>query len=136
MLYNKVSKMLQDPLADTLSTIKNAERVGKNECVTHASKMIKSVLKIMQEHGYIGSFELIENGRGGKFRIELKGRVIDANVIKPRYSVKVDEFEKWEKRFLPARDIGLLILSTPKGLMDHKKAKQSHLGGRLISFVY
>lgn len=128
--------MLQDPLADTLSTIKNAERVGKDECVTRASKLIKSVLKIMQEHDYIGSFEFVDDGKGGKFRIELKGKVINTNVIKPRSSVKVDEFEKWEKRFLPARDIGLLILSTPKGVIDHKRAKQLHVGGRLISFVY
>lgn len=128
--------MLQDPLADALSTIKNAERVGKNECVIRASKLIKSILKIMQENDYIGSFEFIDNGKGGKFRVELKGKIVNTNVIKPRFSIKVDEFEKWEKRFLPARDIGLLILSTPKGVMDHKKAKQLHVGGKLISFVY
>jgi len=129
-------KMLQDRLADTLSTIKNAERVGKKECLTSASKIIKSVLKIMQEHGYIGAFEYIDDGRGGKFKIDIKGKIIDCNVIKPRHSVIVEYFEKWEKRFLPAREFGLLILSTSKGIMDHKKAKQLHIGGRLIAFVY
>lgn len=128
--------MLHDQLADMLSTIKNAERVGKNSCVTHASKVIKSILQIMQAHDYIGAFEFIDDGRGGKFKIELKGKVIDCNIIKPRYSVKVDEFEKWEKRYLPAREFGLLILSTSKGIIEHKKAKQMKIGGKLLAYVY
>jgi len=128
--------MLHDSLADMLSTIKNAERVGKKSCVTRASKVIKSILQIMQEQGYIGAFEFIEDGRGGKFKIELKGKVIDCNAIKPRYSVKIDEFEKWEKRYLPAREIGILILSTSKGVISHKKAKQMKAGGKLLAYVY
>jgi small subunit ribosomal protein S8 len=128
--------MLQDPLADALSTIKNAERVGKKECVTRASKLIKAVLKVMQDHGYIGNLEFIDDGKSGKFKIELKGKIIDTNVIKPRFSVRLNEFEKFEKRFLPAREIGLLILSTPKGVMDHKKAKELKVGGKLLAFVY
>jgi small subunit ribosomal protein S8 len=128
--------MLQDPLADALSTIKNAERVGKKECVTQASKVIKAVLKVMQDHGYIGNLEFIDDGKSGKFKIELKGKIIDTNVIKPRFSVRLDEFEKFEKRFLPGREIGLLILSTPKGIIDHKKAKELHVGGKLLAFVY
>ncbi len=128
--------MLHDPLADMLSTIKNAERIGNKECVTRASKVIKDVLKVMQEHDYMGAFEFIDDTRGGKFRIELKGKIIDCNVIKPRFSVKVDEFEKFEKRFLPARGFGLLILTTPKGVMDHKKARQLRTGGKLLAFVY
>jgi len=128
--------MLQDPLADVLSTIKNAEKIGKKECVTRASKLIKAVLKIMQEGGYIGAFEFIDDGRSGKFKIELKGKIIDCNVIKPRFSVQVDEFEKFEKRYLPAREVGSLIMSTSKGLIDHKKAKELHVGGKLMAFVY
>ena len=128
--------MLHDPLADMMSTIKNAERVGKNSCVTRASNVVKSILQIMQEQGYVGAFEFIDDGRGGKFKIELRGKIIDCNVIKPRYSVKVDEFEKWEKRYLPAREFGLLILSTSKGIIGHKKAKQTKTGGKLLAYVY
>jgi small subunit ribosomal protein S8 len=128
--------MLQDTLADALSVIKNAERIGNGECVTRASKEIKSILKVMQNHGYIGAFEFIDDGRSGKFRIELKGKIIDCNVIKPRYSVRVDELEKWEKRYLPAREFGLLILTTPKGIIDHKKAKELHTGGKLLCYIY
>lgn len=128
--------MLHDPLADMLSTIKNAEKVGKDSCITKSSKVIKEILKIMQEKGYIGAYEYIEDGRGGKFQIELKGKIIDCNTIKPRYSTKVDEFEKWEKRYLPAREFGLLILSTPKGIIDHKKAKELRTGGKLLAYIY
>lgn len=128
--------MLQDSLADVLSTIKNAEKVGKKECVTRASKEIKAVLKVIQDNGYIGAFEFIDDGKSGKFKIELKGKIVDCNVIKPKYSARVDKFEKWEKRFLPAREFGLLVLSTPKGIVDHKKAKELHIGGKLLAFVY
>src|SRR3989338_3326862 len=122
--------MLQDALADALSQIKNADKIGKREVVTRANKEIRAVLTVMQEHSYIG------DGKSGKFRVELNGRVIDANVIKPRFSVKVDEFEKWEKRFLPAREFGILIVSTPKGIVDHKKAMEMKIGGKLLAFVY
>jgi small subunit ribosomal protein S8 len=128
--------MLQDSLADVLSAIKNAEKVGKKECITRASKEIKSILKVFQENGYIGAFEFIDDGKSGKFKIELKGKVIDCNVIKPRFSVRVDDFEKYEKRFLPGREFGLLILTTPKGIMDHKKAKELHVGGKLLAYVF
>jgi len=126
----------KDNLADALVAIKNAERVGKKECVTPASKLIKNVLKILQAKDYIGSFEFIDDGKSGKFRIELKGKIIDCNAIKPRFSVRLDEFEKFEKRFLPARDIGILILSTPKGIIDHKKAKELKTGGKLLAYCY
>lgn len=128
--------MLQDPLADVLTVMRNAEKVGRSECVVSASKLIKSVLKIMQENKYIGGFEFVDDGKGGKFKVELGGKIIDANVIKPRFSVQIDEFEKYEKRFLPAENIGLLILSTSKGVIDHKKAKELNIGGKLISYVY
>jgi small subunit ribosomal protein S8 len=128
--------MLQDPLADVLSTIKNAERIGDRECVTRASKEIQAVLKVMQEKNYIGALEFVDDGRSGKFKIELKKKVIDCNVIKPRFSVKVEEFEKWEKRYLPAKGFGILIISTPKGVMDHNKARELHVGGNLLAFAY
>jgi small subunit ribosomal protein S8 len=128
--------MRHDTLADALSIIKNAERVGKKECIVPASKLIKEVLRVFKEHDYIGAIEFIDDGRAGKFKVELKGKIIDCNVIKPRFSVKVEEFQKWEKRFLPSRELGLLVLTTSKGIIDHKKAKEIHVGGKLLCFVY
>ena len=116
--------------------IKNAERVGKRECVIPSSKLIKKVVEILKKNGYVEDYEIVKEGKFEKIKVKLKGKIIDINVIKPRFSVKVTEFEKWEKRFLPARDFGLLIVTTPKGLMTHKKAIKSGIGGKLICYVY
>ncbi len=128
--------MLHDTLADALCTIKNAERIGKKECLIRASKVIAAVLEVMKNHNYIENFEFIDDGKSGVFKVKLKGKIIDCNVIKPRFSVRIDEFEKFEKRFLPSREIGLLIISTSKGIMDHRKAKENHVGGKLLCYVY
>jgi small subunit ribosomal protein S8 len=129
--------MLNDPLADTLSTIKNAEIAGKRSCnVAPASKLIGRVLKVMQENGYIESFEWVDNGKAGEFKIKLIGNINDCNVIKPRYALKHDEFEKWEYRYLPAENFGILLLSTTKGIISQYIAKKEKIGGRLIAYVY
>ena len=93
-------------------------------------------LRVMMEGGYIRNFEYIDDGRGGKIRIELTGRINKCGVIKPRYSVKKDEYEMWEEKFLPARDIGLLIVSTSQGIMSHLEAKKKGIGGVLLAYVY
>ena len=122
---------------DAISTIKNYERIGKSECVVRPkSKLLVEILRIFQNGGYIGEFEVSDDGRGGSIRIKLVKRINDCGVIKPRYAVKRDEFQKWEQRFLPARDLGMLIVSTPKGVMSHLDAKEKGLGGRLLAYVY
>jgi len=128
---------LMDPLANAFSNILNRERIGRNECIIRpTSKLIAGVLQIMQKAGYVGEFELIDDGRAGVFRVQLLGRINKCGVIKPRYPVKYREFEKWEQRFLPSRRFGLLIVSTPEGLMSHIEAKKRKIGGRLIAYVY
>ncbi len=129
--------MLLDPLADALSNIKNAEKVGKPDCtITPASKLIGSVLKVMKDKGYIGDFELIDDGKSGLFKVVLKGKINECGVIRPRHAVKNIEFEKWEKRFLPARGFGSIIITTPDGVMTHSEAREGGLGGQLLAYVY
>ncbi len=129
--------MVSDPLSNAMSAIKNAERVGKEKCVVKpASKLIGNVLKVMKEHGYIKGFEYVENHRGGKFIVELCGRINDCGAIRPRFSVKRTEYEKFEKRYLPARDFGILIVSTTKGVMSQREARELGLGGVLLAYVY
>lgn len=128
--------MKHDPLSDMFSMIKNAERIGKKECLVPTSNIIGETLRVMESHRYIGRFELVPAERGKRYRVELLGRINDCNVVRPRFSVKKAEFIKWEKRFLPASDIGLLIVTTPKGVMDHKKAKKDGTGGKLLGYVY
>lgn len=129
--------MQHDSLSDAMSVIKNAERAGMPECIVRpSSKLIGRVLRVMTESGYIKSFESIQDGRGGKFRVRLSGAINDCGVVKPRYSVRKQEFEKWESRFLPAQDFGVLILTTTKGVMSHFKAKELGTGGKLLAYVY
>ncbi|MCU0798080.1 MAG: 30S ribosomal protein S8 [Candidatus Thermoplasmatota archaeon] len=129
--------MMNDPLSDALSVMKNAERAGKNECVVKpASKLIGRVLKVIQENGYIKEFEYSEDGRAGSFRVHLNGNINDCNVIKPRFSVRREEMERYESRFLPAQDFGVLILTTTRGVISNDKAKDLRTGGRLLAYVY
>ena len=111
-----------DPLNDAFTTIYNAESAGKYEVtVRPASKLLGSMLSIMQTSGYLGEFEKLDDKCG---------------VIKPRHSVKRSDFDKWESRYLPARDFGLLILTTNQGIMVHSEAKKERVGGRLLAYVF
>jgi small subunit ribosomal protein S8 len=129
--------MLLDPLNDAMSTIRNAELAGKGECnLRPASKLIGRVLEVMQQFGYIGSYERVEDGRGGLYHVRLKGSINDCGVIKPRFSVKRTDLDKYEARYLPAQDFGVLILTTTAGVIGHARAKQLGVGGKLLAFVY
>tara|TARA_B100000959_G_C14983627_1_gene624579 strand:+ start:1435 stop:1827 length:393 start_codon:yes stop_codon:yes gene_type:complete len=126
-----------DPLNDAFTTIYNAENAGKYEVnIGPASKLLGSLLEIMRKSEYIGEFEMQDDGRGGSFRVELIGAINRCGVIKPRHSVKRSDFEKWESRYLPARDFGLLILTTNRGVMNHFEAKKERVGGRLLAYVF
>lgn len=129
--------MLNDPLAATLAKIINAEKVGKREVIVKpASIMIKRVLTIMNENNYIGSFEEIDVQKGGTLKVNLLGNINRCGVIKPRFSAKQHAFEKWEKRYLPAKDFGIILVSTPQGIMTHLNAKGSNTGGKLLAYCY
>jgi len=128
---------LNDPIADALVNLKNHENAAKKECVIRpASKLMKEILRIMQEKGYIGAFEFVDDGREGLFKVQLIGKINECRAIKPRYAVKKTDFEKFEKRYLPSYDIGMLIVSTPKGVVTHKQAKEIETGGRLLAYIY
>ena len=125
-----------DSLANALSTIKNAENIGKPECMLKSSKLIGSVLKVMQDQGYISGFEFIDDEKSGFFKVQLNGKINKCGVIKPRFSVRKTDFEKWEKQFLPARDFGALILTTSEGVIPHYEAKEKGVGGKLLAYVW
>ncbi len=128
---------LLDPLADACSCIKNAEVVCQSSVIINPrSKLIGTVLHILQANGYIGSFESIDDGRQGKFRVQLLGRINKIGVIKPRKPVKIKKIEIEEKNYLPAVNFGLILLSTSQGVMSHIEAKELHIGGRLLVYVY
>lgn len=129
--------MLHDPLNDAMTALKNAETSGKKECILRpASKLVGRVLKVLQEHDYISQFEYIDDGRGGVYKAVLKGNINDCGVIKPRFAVGRKEMERWEARYLPAQDFGVLILTTTAGVISQTKAKEMGIGGKLLAYVY
>lgn len=129
--------MLNDPLANALSTIKNAERKGKGKCIIQpSSKIIGGVLSLLKDRGYVGSYEFIDDGKAGVFQVDLIGNINNCGVIKPRYPIKRSDLDRWESRYLPARDFGLLILTTTQGIISHYDARKKGIGGKLLAYVY
>lgn len=129
--------MLNDPLANALSKILNNEKIGKDQCVIKPiSNIIKNILRVMNENMYIGEFKEVNDGRGGLIKINLLGKINKCGAIKPRYSVKIEDYEKFEKRYLPAKDFGILLVSTTKGIITHIEAKKQNLGGVLLAYCY
>jgi len=129
--------MQHDPLNDAMALIKNAERVGKRECtIRPSSKLIGRVLRVMQDRGYIAGFEAVNDGRAGMFRVALRGAINNCGVIRPRSAVRRDDLERYEARYLPAQDFGVLILTTTKGVVSHVEAKELGVGGKLLAYVY
>jgi small subunit ribosomal protein S8 len=128
--------MRHDLLADMFSVLKNMEAIGRTGCTVPASGTIKDVLQVIHQHRFIGTFELVEDGKGGTFRVKLVGKINDCGVIKPRFSVRKGEFIKWEKRYLPSSEKGILIVTTSKGVTDQRSASRAGTGGRLLGYVY
>ncbi|MEM4035361.1 MAG: 30S ribosomal protein S8 [Fervidicoccaceae archaeon] len=129
-----------DTLANALTAITNAEARAKREVVVYpASRLLIEVLRTLQRAGYIGEIEYIDDGRQGKVKVQLLGRINKAGAVKPRHSVKLAELvemPQWLRRYLPARDMGLLVLSTPSGIMSHREALERRTGGVLVAYVY
>ena len=129
--------MLNDPLANALSIMKNAEIKGKGICsIQPSSKLIGGVLDLLKQKGYIDGFEKIDDGKAGIYEVKLKGNINNCGVIKPRYPIKGNELEKWESRYLPAQHFGLLILTTTKGILSQDDARKNGIGGKLLAYVY
>lgn len=126
-----------DTLANGLNALKVAEIKGKGSAVVRpASKVFREVLLLLQKHGFVGEFQFVDDGKSGEFKITLVGKINNIGAVKPRFPVGQKDWEKFEVRFLPAKGIGLLVVSTPKGIMTHTEAQEKKIGGRLLCFVY
>jgi small subunit ribosomal protein S8 len=126
-----------DPLSNALSGVNNAESVGHlAHTVQPASNLIGNVLEVFYDRGYVDGFEFVDDGKAGQFEVELKGAINECGAVKPRYSATADDYEKWEKRYLPARDYGALVVTTSHGVMSHYEAREAGIGGQIIAYVY
>ena len=130
---------ITDPIADMLTRIRNANNAKHDTVDVPASNMKKAIAQILLEEGYIKNFQLIDDGTQGVIRITLKygagkEKVISGlrRVSKPglRVYAGADELPK------VLRGLGIAIVSTSKGVMTDKKAREAHVGGEVLACVW
>ena len=121
-----------DLLANALNSIKVAEGKGQRTCDVPSSKLIHAVLLTLKENGWIQNIEKTDY----TLKVTLNGTVNNCGAVKPRFFVKNTEWEKYETRLLPSKDVGVIIVSTPTGILTHTQAKAKKVGGTLLAFVY
>ena len=126
--------MAQDIIADALNMIKNAKRARReNVKIDRISNLLIEILKIMKQKGAIKRYRV--NSKNRSIDIIL-GDFVNCKAIKPRFSVNKAQIEKYRRRYLPARNIGTIIISTNKGLISHDEAIEQGVGGSLIAYFY
>ena len=130
---------ITDPVADMLTRIRNANTAKHESVDVPASNLKKAIAKILLDEGYIKSYEVVEDGTQGVIRIQLKylagkEKVISGlrRVSKPGLRVYAGADE------LPQvlRGLGIAIISTSKGIMTDKKARELHVGGEVLAFIW
>ena len=131
---------ITDPIADMLTRIRNASNAKHDTVDVPASNMKKSIAQILLDEGYIKNFQIVNDGTQGVIRITLKylqpgkEKVISGlrRVSKPglRVYAGADELPR------VLRGLGIAIVSTSKGVMTDKKAREAHVGGEVLAFVW
>ncbi len=123
--------MSHDLISDALNQIMNAKR-AKKDCVIvkRYSKLLLSVLEVAKKHKYIESYKAKDK------ELEIKFNLNECRTIKPRYTVRIKEIESYMRRYLPARNFGIIIISTSNGLMTQDEAEEKKIGGSLIAYFY
>ena len=130
---------ITDPIADMLTRIRNANNAKHDTVDVPASNMKKAIAQILLEEGYIKNFLLIDDGTQGVIRITLKYNAGKEKVLsglrrvsKPglRVYAGADELPR------VLRGLGTAIVSTSKGVMTDKKAREAHVGGEVLAFIW
>ncbi len=126
--------MAQDTVADALNMIRNAKKAGRESVmINRISNLLIEILKIMKQKEAIKRYKIDSKERS----IEVFfGDFIECRAIKPRFTVDKAQIEKYRKRYLPARNMGTMIISTNKGLVTHEEAAEKGIGGILIAYFY
>lgn len=121
-------------ITKTLNEIMNAKRAGKVECtIKPFSKLLVKILDIMKKEDFLDY--RINKGGFGSVTILIK-KLNKCRSITPRFYTKLDEFDKYIRRFLPARNFGIIIVSTDRGIMTHAEALEKGIGGSLLAYCF
>ncbi len=130
---------MTDPLADMLTRVRNASAVKHESVDVPASNIKKEVARILLEEGFVKSYDVIEDGKQGIIRIQLKYSRDNEKVItgikrisKPglRVFAKKDDVPK------VLGGLGVAVISTSKGLITDKQAREQGVGGEVIAYVW
>ncbi|MEK6925679.1 MAG: 30S ribosomal protein S8 [Nanoarchaeota archaeon] len=126
--------MSQDIVADAINMMRNAKKARKDSLkIDKISSLLLEVLKIMKQKGAIKKYKI--DSKDKSIDVSL-GDMHECKAIKPRFTVKKGQIDKYKRRYLPARGIGTIILSTSKGLLTHDEAQEEGIGGCLIAYFY
>ncbi len=125
--------MSQDIVADGLNQIMNAKRIQKNELtIKRYSKVLLNLFEMMRSRGHI-DFSVDEGAKTVTVKVI---KLNECKAVKPRYFVAVGGIDKYLRRFLPSRHLGVLVISTNRGMLGHKEAIENNLGGSVIAYFY
>ncbi|MBM4102672.1 MAG: 30S ribosomal protein S8 [Planctomycetes bacterium] len=129
---------LSDPIADMLTRVRNAGRVGKPEVTIASSKACRGVAAVLKEEGFISDFDCIEDDKQGLLKIRLKYTPAGDHIINEiqrsstpgrRMYCGVDDLPK------VLGGMGISILSTSKGILSDRQCRKENIGGELICTV-
>ncbi len=130
---------ITDPIADMLTRIRNASSAKHDTVDVPASNMKKAIAEILLEEGYIKNFQLIDNSTQGIIRITLKYGANKKNVISGLKRVSkpgLRVYSKSEDMPKVLKGLGIALVSTSKGIMTDKKARQENVGGEVLAYIW
>jgi small subunit ribosomal protein S8 len=126
--------MSQDIVADALNMITNAKKANKDTVkIKRISNLLIEILKLMKQKGVIKKYKI--NSKDKTLDISI-GDLMECKAIKPRFSVTKNQIDKYRRRYLPARDLGTIIITTNKGIITHEEAMEKGIGGSLVAYFY
>ena len=131
--------VVTDPIADMLTRIRNALTAKHESVLVPASKMKKAIAEVLYQEGYIKGYTIIEDGAHSTIKIDLKYGANNENVISGLKRISKPGLRVYAKKDQIPRvlgGLGIAIISTSKGVMTDKKARQEGVGGEVICYVY
>ena len=128
----------QDPIADMLTRIRNANRVGRKLVLIPKSKICVGIAQVLKDEGYIDAYDVIDDERQGQIRVKLKysntgDKVI--HVIDRQSKPGCRVYRGVESLPKVLNGMGIAVVSTSKGVMSDRKAREANVGGELICTV-
>lgn len=130
--------MNTDPIADLLTRIRNGILAGKKTIVAPASNLKREVLKLLVEHGFIKKFVIVEDGKQGVIKIMLKyrGTVSAIQGIQRVSKPGLRKYAGWESIPKVLNGLGMSIISTSKGVVTDRVARDLKTGGEILCKVW